>query len=48
MVYQTDLLGVGLTFLIILAIIFIVIAKVQGDRVIDVLEQFTDFMKGNK
>lgn len=43
---QTDWFGILLTLLIILAIIVIVIAKVQGDRFIDVLEQFLDFAKG--
>jgi len=40
-------LGVGITIIIILAIILIIIAKVQGDRVVDVLEQFLDFVKGD-
>ena len=42
-----DWLGIGVAILIILAIILIIIAKVQGDRVVDVLEQFFDFMKGD-
>lgn len=46
MIGQTDWLGILLTLLIILAIIAIIVAKVQGDRVVDVLEQFVDFMKG--
>jgi hypothetical protein len=43
-----DWLGTSVSLLIILAIILIVVAKIQGDRVIDVMEQFLDFMKGNK
>jgi hypothetical protein len=42
----TDYLGIALSLIIILGIIFIVIAKIQGDRVIDVLTQFLDAMKG--
>lgn len=43
-----DWFGIGLTLLIILFMILIIIAKVQGDRVIDVLTQFLEFMKGEK
>lgn len=43
-----DWLGIGISLLIILAIILIIIAKVQGDRVVDVMEQFLDFLKGGK
>ena len=43
---MTDWLGIGISVLIILMIIFIVIAKIQGDRVVDVMSQFLDFMKG--
>lgn len=42
----TDWLGIGLATLIILAIIAIVVAKIQGDRVVDVLYQFLEFMRG--
>lgn len=41
-----DWLGIGLSVLIILGIIIIIVAKVQGDRVVDVLEQIADFVKG--
>ena len=40
-----DWVGTGISLLIILAIIFIVIAKIQGDRVVDVLEQMLAFIK---
>lgn len=43
-----DWAGMGVAALVILAIIAIVIAKIQGDRVVDVLQQFVDFMKGDK
>lgn len=43
-----DWLGASITLLIILAGILIIIAKVQGDRIVDVLEQFLEFMKGDK
>jgi hypothetical protein len=45
---MTDWLGIGITVLIILLFFLIVVAKIQGDRVIDVLAQFLDFMKGGK
>lgn len=41
-----DWIGISITIIIILAIIFIVIAKIQGDRVVDVLGQILDFVKG--
>jgi len=44
---SADWLGIGLTVLIILAIITIIIAKIQGDRVVDVMEQMLDFVKGD-
>jgi len=43
---ETDWMGIGLSLLIVLAIILIVIAKIQGDRVVDVLTQFLEFVKG--
>ena len=43
---MVDWLGTSVAILIILAIILIVIAKVQGDRVVDVLEQILDFVRG--
>ena len=43
----TDWLGISIAVLIILAIILIIIAKVQGDRVVDVLGQLLDFIKGD-
>ena len=42
----TDWMGIGLSLLIVLAIILIIVAKIQGDRVVDVMQQFLDFMKG--
>jgi hypothetical protein len=42
----TDWMGIGLSLIIVLAIIAIVIAKIQGDRVVDVMEQFLEFVKG--
>lgn len=42
----TDWFGIALATLIILAIILIVIAKIQGDRVVDVLAQILSFVKG--
>jgi hypothetical protein len=45
---MTDWLGMGLALLIVLAIILIIVAKVQGDRVVDVLGQIMDFVKGAK
>lgn len=42
----TDWLGIGIAVLIVLAIILIVIAKIQGDRVVDVLQQFLEFVRG--
>ena len=44
---NTDWLGMGLTVLIILFIILIIWAKVQGDRLIDVLSEIKDFMRGD-
>lgn len=44
----TDWLGISISVLIILMIIFIVIAKIQGERVIDVVGQFIDLIKGDK
>lgn len=41
----TDWFGIALAVLIILAIILIVIAKIQGDRVVDVLSQLLDFVR---
>lgn len=40
-----DWFGIGIAVLIILAIILIVIAKIQGDRVVDVLYQFLEFVR---
>ena len=45
---QTDWLGIGLTLIIILAIILIIWAKIQGDRVVDVLAQIRDLMRGER
>ena len=42
----TDWIGIALSLIIILGIIFIVIAKIQGDRVIDVLQQFMEVLRG--
>jgi hypothetical protein len=42
---MTDWLGIGISVLIIFGGILIIIAKVQGDRVVDVMQQFVDFMK---
>jgi len=42
----TDWLGIGLTVIIILLIFAIVIAKIQGDRVVDVFTQFFEVIKG--
>ena len=44
----TDWLGIGISTLIILFIILIVIAKVQGDRVIDVLKQIFGVFRGTE
>jgi hypothetical protein len=41
-----DYFGAALAVIIILAIIIIVIAKIQGDRFIDVLSQILEFIKG--
>ena len=43
---MTDWLGISLALLIIIGIILIVIAKVQGDRVVDVVTQFIELVKG--
>lgn len=43
---QADWVGISVSVLIILMIFLIIVAKIQGDRVIDVLEQFLDFVKG--
>lgn len=43
---MADWAGFLLAILIILSIIIIVIAKVQGDRFVDVLQQILEFMKG--
>ena len=45
---ETDWLGIGLTLIIILAIILIIWAKIQGDRVVDVLAQIRDLMRGER
>lgn len=42
----TDWLGIGISVFILCAIILIVWAKIQGDRVVDVLAQIRDLMKG--
>lgn len=47
MVGQTDWLGLGITIIILLFIILIVWAKMQGDKVTDVLSQIRDFIKDN-
>lgn len=44
----TDWVGIGIALLIILTIIVIVIAKIQGDRVVDVLSQMFSLMRGEK
>jgi hypothetical protein len=43
---ETDWLGAALTFFIIFFMIVIIIAKIQGQRVIDVLAQFRDLIRG--
>jgi hypothetical protein len=43
---EVDWLGAGLTILIILAIILIIVAKIQGQRIVDVLAQIRDLAKG--
>ena len=45
---ETDWLGIGLTLIIILAIILIIWAKIQGDKVVDVLAQIRDLMRGER
>jgi len=42
-----DWLGISLTFLIIVFIILLVWAKMQGDTIINVLEEIRDFVKGS-
>lgn len=42
-----DWLGMGLTVAIILFIILIVWSKIQGDKIIDILSDIREFMKGN-
>lgn len=44
----TDWVGLGIAVLIILTLIIIIIAKVQGDRVVDVLGQIFELAKGDK
>lgn len=41
-----DWIGIFLSIIIILLIFAIVIAKIQGDRVVDVFTQFFEIMKG--
>lgn len=44
---MTDWLGTGITVAIILFIILIIWAKIQGDNIIDILAEIRDFMKGD-
>ena len=46
MTANTDWLGMGISLVIILFIILIVWAKIQGDKVVDVLAQIRDFIEG--
>jgi signal transduction histidine kinase len=41
-----DWFGATISLIIIFALILIVVAKLQGDRVVDVLQQMLDFIKG--
>lgn len=41
-----DWFGATISLVIIFSLILIVIAKLQGDRVVDVLQQMLDFVKG--
>lgn len=42
---MTDWLGTGITLLIILFIILIIWSKIQGDTIIDLLQDIKDFVK---
>ena len=44
---QTDYLGISLTIIIILGILFIVWSKVTGQTVGELLSEIRDFIKGN-
>jgi hypothetical protein len=43
---MTDWLGILLSIAIVLFIILMVWAKVQGDTVVEILSEIRDFMKG--
>lgn len=45
---MTDWLGTSITIVIILFIILLIWAKVQGDKLIDILSDIRDFMRGDK
>lgn len=45
---MTDWLGTSITIGIILFILLLIWAKVQGDKVIDILSDIRDFMRGDK
>ena len=42
----TDWFGFILSLIIVISLIIIVIAKLQGDTFVDVLQQLWDFVKG--
>lgn len=43
---MTDWLGILLSVIIILLIFTIIVAKIQGDKVVDVFTQILEAMKG--
>lgn len=44
---MTDWLGIILSLLIVIFIILLVWAKVQGDTVVSILSEIRDFLKGD-
>ena len=44
---MADWLGIGLAILIVLSIIFAVIARVQGQKITELLADIRDLMKGD-
>ena len=42
----TDYVGIGLTIVIVIFILLLVWARVQGDTVIEILGEIRDFLKG--
>jgi hypothetical protein len=42
----TDWIGLGITIAIVLFLVLLVWAKMQGDTIIEILSEIRDFMRG--